>query len=393
MARSPSKTAETPAASVTWETTPIMLIGGDDDFAIQQRARQVWDSWCKAAGGMDHDVFDGTASNGMEALTALNRVRESLQTLPFFGGPKRVWLQGATFLADDRTSSSKDVTEALARFSDELRRFDWKGVRLLISALKPDRRRAFFKTFEQRGVVELFNTVSVDDNDWATKVESEALRLFKGLGRSIDDDALQELVLRNGTGLRSLNNEVEKLHLHSLGNERITLGDVEAVVCRQKSAQSFALAEALGDRNLSAALHRLDEELWEIRAKVDKSKSEIGLLYGLISKVRNLLLIRELLDGGFVRPNTAPYALKPQLEAIPSEILPADKRYNPKLIHPYVLSKALRQAQNYRTPELVRGMELLLDANRDLVSSSADEARVLQRILVAIIGNPGTRRA
>ena len=68
----------------------LMLIHGDDEFAVKQRARQVFQQWCEAAGGEDHEIVDGQAGNGGEALRSLNQLREALQTLPFFGGAKVV---------------------------------------------------------------------------------------------------------------------------------------------------------------------------------------------------------------------------------------------------------------------------------------------------------------
>jgi len=72
--------------------------------------------------------------------------------------------------------------------------------------------------------------------------------------------------------------------------------------------------------------------------------------------------------------------------------MPADKRYNPAAMHPYVLFKAVPQAGHYTVEELVRAMEALLVANRRLVSSSLDEAMVLQQALVQIVGQPSVRR-
>jgi DNA polymerase-3 subunit delta len=335
---------------------------------------------------MDHEVLDGTASNSSDALAALGRVREALQTLPFFGGPKLVWLQNCTFLGDDRTSGSSAVTEALGEFADELKAFRWEGVRLLIAASKADKRRTLFKTIEKLGLVESFAALSADDKDWGIKAESEATRAFQAGGRSIDDEALGELVTRTGPNLRLLAQECEKLILYTAGRKAITRVDVEAVTARQKTAQAFALSEALGDRNLGKVLRTLDEELWEIRTGADKKKSEIGLLYGLISKVRNLILIRELMSAGYLKPANQYNSFKAQLDRIPVDQMPADKRYNPLSVHPFVLFQAARQAENFQSAELVRAMELLLEANRKLVSSDADEARVLQQVLVEIVG-------
>jgi len=335
---------------------------------------------------MDHEVLDASASNSSDALSAIGRLREALQTLPFFGGPKLVWFQTCSFLGDDRTSASAAVTEALGGLAEEFKVFRWDGVRLLISASKPDKRRTFFKTIEKLGVVELFVALSADDKDWVSKAETEAIRVFRSRNRTIDDEALAELVARTGPNLRLLSQECEKLILYAGDRPEVTRADIEAVTARQKSAQAFALAEALGDRNLGKALRTLDEELWEIRTGADKKKSEIGLLYGLISKIRNLILIRELLTSGQLKSGAQYNTFKTQLERIPAEQMPKDKRYNPLALHPFVMFQALRQAENYRSEELVRGMEALLEANRKLVSSDADEARVLQQVLIEIIG-------
>lgn len=377
MARSP---APNPSAA------PLVLVCGDDDFAVKQRARQLYDAWCREAGGMDHEVVDAAVGNAGDALNALAKLREALNTLPFFGGSKVVWFQNCTFLGEDRTSGSAAVTDSLASLADELKAFRWEGVRLLVSATKPDKRRAFYKAVEKLGTVEAFVALSADDRDWVGKAESEALRIFRGLGRTIDDDALGELVVRTGPNLRQIAQEAEKASMYAGARTHLSLADVQAVTTRQKTAQAFALAEAVGDRNLNKVLHTLDEELWEIRNGVDKRKSEIGLLYGVISKVRTLLLMRELRDAGHLKPARDYNGFKAQLERVGDIDLPADKRFNPLAGHPFVLFQAMRQADNYTSAELVEAMGRLLEANRRLVGSDAEEALVLQQVLTSIVG-------
>jgi DNA polymerase III delta subunit len=81
------------------------------------------------------------------------------------------------------------------------------------------------------------------------------------------------------------------------------------------------------------------------------------------------------------------------LSRLPAGLLPTDRRYNPAAQHPYVVSKALGQVQNYSTPELVRAMDILLECNQRLVTSGLDEALVLQQALVQILGAPRPRAA
>jgi DNA polymerase-3 subunit delta len=367
-------------------SAPLLLVCGDDDFTVKQKARAYFDQWSAELGGMDHEIVDATAGNSGEALNRIGRLREALNTLPFFGGAKAVWFRDCNFLGEDRTSASAAVTEELTQLADELKAFRWDGVRLLISGSKPDKRRSFYKTVEKLGSVESFNALSSDDKDWAGKAESEALRLFRAGNKDIADNALAELVTRVGPNLRALANEVEKLSLYIGARPEVLLADVQTMTTPQKLAKAFALGEALGERDLAKLLRVLDQELWEIRTGVDKKKSEIGLLYGLISKVRALLMLRELRDQGLLKPARDYNSFKAQLDRLPTTSLPDDKRFNPLAGHPFVLFQAARQAENYTVPELIRAMDTLLGANVKLVSSGLDEAMVLQQSLVEIVG-------
>jgi DNA polymerase-3 subunit delta len=362
------------------------LLCGDDEFAVKQHARQLFQEWCEQIGGLDHETIDAGAANSGEALRALARLREALQTLPFFGTGKVVWFKDCTFMGTDRTATAQAVAEALASLAADLKAFRWDNVRLLISATEVDKRKTLYKTLEKIGRVEAFTALSFDDKDWAGQAEIFARRELRARQKEIDDEALGEFVAAVGPSLRELTQELEKLALYVGDQPAITTADVAAIVTRRKHAQAFALGDALGDRNLPRLLRTLDGELWEIRAKIDKNKSVIGLLYGLTTKVRTLLLLKELIGAGLLKPAADYNRFKTQLERVPTDALPADKRYNPLAMNPYMLFKALPQTSRYSSAELVRAMELLLACNQRLVSSGLDDALVLQQTLVQIVG-------
>jgi DNA polymerase-3 subunit delta len=363
---------------------PVTLICGDDDFAVKQRARQLNDKWCAEVGGMDHETVDAAVGNAGDALKALGKLREALQTLPFFGGGKVVWLKDCTFLGDDRTSGSSAVTEALAELAAELKTFRWDGVRLLVSAGKVDKRKTFYKTLEKLGPVESFAGLSLDDRNWAGQAEDLAYKKLKSLKKDISSEALAQLVANVGPHAAQLNSEVEKLAAYVGPRPDIELADIHAIVTRNKQARAFALADALGDRDLPRLLKTLDDELWEIRLGVDR-KSEIGLLYGLITKVRVLIFLQEMLKAGWVKADGDYNRFKSQLERVPADALPADKRINPLAMNPFVLYRALPQVKRYTSAELIRAMDLLLQCNVKLVSSQLDESLVLQQTLTQIV--------
>ena len=367
-------------------SAPVLLVFGEDEFAVKQRARQVYQEWTAELGGMDHEILDAAIANSGEALRVLARLREALQTLPFFGDGKVIWLQNCNFLGDERTASSQAVTESLADLAQELKAFGWQGVRLLISSGKVDKRKVFFKSLEKIGTVESFAGWSVDDRDWADQAEAWARRGLRARQKEISEEALAELISRVGPNARLLDSEIEKLSLYADARSQIELDDVAAVCTRNKTARAFALGDALGDRDLPRLLRRLDEELWEL--KFDSKRSEIGLLYGLIAKVRAMLMLHEMLREGWIKPGTDYTRFKAQLERVPVDALPTDRRFNPLALNPYVLYKALAQVKQYSQQELVRAMDLLLQCNRRLVSSGLDESLVLQQALVQIASRP-----
>jgi DNA polymerase-3 subunit delta len=370
------------AASLSKQSTPLVLVCGEDDFAVKQRAKQIYLHWTEEVGGMDHEIIDAAVTHGGEALKVLAKLREAMQTLPFFGSGKVIWLQNCNFLSDER-AVTKDVTEALVSLTEDLREFAWQSVRLLISAGKVDKRKGFYKALDKLGTVESFAGWSVDDRDWASQAEAWAR---KGLGarqKEISDEALAELINRVGPDARQLDSEVEKVALYVGDRNEIEFDDVATICTRNKSARAFALGDALGDRDLPRLLARLDEALWEV--KLDPQKSEIGLLYGLIAKIRAMLLLKEMIREGWVRPEMDYNRFKAQLERVPKDQLPEDRRFNPLAINPYVLYKALPQVKRYNEAELIRAMDLLFQCNLKLVSTSLDESLVVQQTLVQIV--------
>jgi DNA polymerase-3 subunit delta len=365
------------------KATSLALICGDDEFAVKKRAKEIYLQWSEELGGMDHETIDASVSNSGDALNSIAKLREALNTLPFFGSGKVVWLRDCNFLGDERTASSQAVTETLAEVAEELKNFQWQTVRLLISAGKVDKRKTFFKTLDKIGTVESFAALSADDKDWVERAEVAARTAIREHKKEISEEALSELVSRVGPNARQLENEIEKLCLFIGNQKKIEFADVSAICSRNKTARAFAMGDALGDRDLPRLLKRLDEELWEMKS--DKDKSEIGLLYGLIGKIRAMLLLKEMLREGWIKPTNDYNNFKSQLERVPQDKLPKDKKFNPLALNPYVLYKALPQARKYTQGELVRAMDLLLRCNQRLVSSGLDEALVLQQALVQIV--------
>jgi DNA polymerase-3 subunit delta len=374
--------------SAALSSAPLVLIHGDDGFAVRERAHQYLHHWATTQPGWEQEIIDAQAGNTDEALRALSRLWEAVHTLPMFGAGKVVWLQNCTFLGEERVASSEAVTDALAQLAEQLKGLGQQNVRLLITAGSVDRRRSFYKAVEKLGAVEHFPAWSLADRFWTAEAQQWARERLAQHNQRISPAALETLLELVGPDRQQLATELEKLSLYVAPRQQIEQADVEAVVTRHKQARAFALVDALGERHLPNLLRALDEALWEVR--LDSKKSELGLLYSLISKVRLMILAKELVREGWMKPSSSrdPSALdtfKRQLARVPADRLPTDPRFNPLAANPYPLFKALVQSANYTLAELIRAMRLLLECNQRLISSSLDEALVLQQTLIEIV--------
>jgi len=349
---------------------------------VRERAKELFTRWSAEIGGMDHERIDASAGNSGEALRAIGRLRESLQTLPFFGPGKVIWFDGCTFLGDDRTAQTQSVGETLTELASELGGFRWEGVRLIISAGKVDKRRSFYRALDKLGTVEEQEGLNSGMRDWEARAEALVQTRIREAGKTIHPAAAAALATAVGPNLGQLFSEVDKLATYVGDRDEIEERDVAAVAVRNKQARAFALGDALGDRKLAVLLRTLEEELWEMRG--ERGGGEIAVLYGLIAKVRALLLAKGLIEDGKVRSGLEYYQFKAQLERLPPESLGADRRYNPRLLNPYVVYRAAQQAANYRSEELVLALDRLAECGASLMSSPLEASIVLQRALVAI---------
>src|SRR5215472_4133179 len=88
-------------------TSPIYAIVGSDDGQVRAHARELAAELTpKDAGDFGLDAIDGAAENADQAVTRLRLAIEAVQTLPFFGTQKLVWLKDVNFLSDTVTGRS-----------------------------------------------------------------------------------------------------------------------------------------------------------------------------------------------------------------------------------------------------------------------------------------------
>ena len=105
----------------TSEPSNVFAVIGSDEGETKRRARELASKLTPEQGGdFGVDTIDGMADNAEQAVLRIRQAKEAIQTLPFFGREKLVWLKNVNFLADTATSRSAAVQEALEELKDVL---------------------------------------------------------------------------------------------------------------------------------------------------------------------------------------------------------------------------------------------------------------------------------
>src|SRR4029453_8684351 len=113
----------------------IYAVGGSDEAEVKHVAAELAQKLAPAdAGDFGLEVIDGVADNADQAAGRILSAIEALQTLPFFGSTKVVWLKNANFLGDDAKARSAAVQSALEELSALINSGIGTGPTLLISA-------------------------------------------------------------------------------------------------------------------------------------------------------------------------------------------------------------------------------------------------------------------
>src|SRR5689334_19382608 len=126
-------------------------VAGSDEAEVKRVAAELAQELQPEAGGdFGLETIDGCADNVEQAASRIRSTIEALQTMPFFGGAKLVWLKNVNFLADSVMGRSATVQDALEELTETLNSGVAEGITFLLSAIDVDKRRSFFKSFAKK---------------------------------------------------------------------------------------------------------------------------------------------------------------------------------------------------------------------------------------------------
>lgn len=356
----------------------IHVIVGSDEGTVSEEALKVFNRY-KPEGGDEFstEIIDGVVANADEALTACSTAIQALQTLPFFGGGKTVWLKNVNFLGADRTSkaeATKEGAEALLRCLQEGLADD---IHFVFSSSAFNKSRSLCKFLAKEGDIKTYDKPDVSRDGWQEQVAKIVQGLAKDLGLGFEAEALELFVMLAGEDTRQIRAELEKIDVYLGDRREVTPDDVRMMVPLSRAGVVFEIGNALQKRNGARALELVDQQM-------ARKESAVGILRAsIIPTVRNLFMAAAASDGRKI-PNNNYNQYAAALNAIPERErawLPQKKAGG---VNAYPLFLASRSAAGFGLEKLRRAMQACLEADRCLVTTGLDDRMVLHRLVVSI---------
>lgn len=373
-----AKKAAKKKAAVKKSDNVFAFLGTDEAQVKEAALRRVQAMTPADAGEFGQEIVDGTADSADNASQICMQLIQAVQTLPFFGGEKVVWLKSANFLGDNVTGRADSTQRALQDLADVLVAGVPSDVKLVISATEIDKRRTFYKTLSKLANVEVFDLPDTSRAGWEGGVATFVAKRAKARGLTFPPDTLEFFVMLAGANTRTIDNELEKLDIYLGDRREVTTDDVRQMVALSRAGVVFELGDAIGKRQLPRALDLLDH-------LVGQGENAIGiLLAAVVPKVRALLLAKDLqvrcrVSGGSYGQYSGALGRLPEGD---TAHLPRTKEGK---ISAFPVFLASQEAGAFSSEELRDALCSCLEANSRLVTSQLDAKLVLEKLLIGML--------
>lgn len=321
------------------EFSPIYYLYGDEPYLMERATNRLLERLVDPASrDFNLNIYYGTDCKGEDILDAS-------QTMPMFADWRVVLVKRGQAL-------SQAVLDHLLPYVQD----PSPTTCLIIQGEKIDQRKKFFTELKKSGA--LVECKRPYENQLGGFIRSEA----SVYGKKVDSAAGELLVHLVGNNLQELAAQMEKVALYVGQRGTIVLEDVRTVVSDTKVDSVFELANAVGNRNLSAAMRRMQTILRD-------GEAPLMVLAMVTRHFRQLWQVREMMDK---RLN--------------------EQEIGRKLgINPYFLKGVVNQAGNFPVSDCRKLFERLFAADLAM-KSGGKPAMILGDLIISICSTAGGRQ-
>ncbi|MCX7886145.1 MAG: DNA polymerase III subunit delta [Verrucomicrobiae bacterium] len=358
----------------------VFLIAGDEEFAVKEAAAKKAGALAARVGGaFGLEIIEGVAESADEALQVIRRLRAAIQEQGLFSRQKVVWWKNTNLLGAEVPGGEETLRE-LAWLNELLRDGLPEGVTLLVSAIGFDRRRALARTLEKIADTQFFAAPNLSREEGERQIAAFIRqRLAAANKRFADEDALAAFRELVEPTFREIANELDKLCIYVGKRTDITAQDVRMICSASRQAVIWGLVDAIGQRNLLKATAALNHLL-------DQGESAIGAVAMLATQFRLMILASDLMERGVLQRGGNRWEYKDAFEQLPADAtwhFPRGK--DGGLPNSWRFGRAAAAANRFRREELIAGLDRLLEAHLQLVTTQLDERLILQQTVTRIV--------
>lgn len=246
-------------------------------------------------------------------------------------------------------------------------------------------RNKLVKAIQNAGIVVNFSLKQDEVYKWI----ADKLREYN---KKISPKAAKKLRDKVGDSIRLISEELEKIVAYIGEKKQIDTDDIEKIVTWSREESIFTFTDAIASRNISLALlslHRL----------LDDGEAPIKINAMIIRQIRLMLQARLLLEQGIIEQNATRMRYNDfknyfgKLPSSASKQLPKSKKYNILKQNPYAAFKIIQSVNHFDTDELIKYLEVLLNADIQLKSSASSPKTVLEQVIFELSKKPAVRKS
>lgn len=273
---------------------------------------------------------------------------ELANSLPFMAERRIVVVESPLMLQTNAKAGEEGATkqedEAFLAYLDDP---NPQSCLILRGGDKVDKRKKIFKKLQEKAVVVEFEPLKGQVLErWISGYLSEA-------GKAIDGASLSYLSAMGHYTLEILEQELDKLIVYCGDRKQINLEMVRDIITKTIDANVFDLIDSIGNKRAKEAIAFLQELMY-------LGEAPLKIIALLVGHFRRIILLKDLKSQGY-----------------------SDEQLKEKLkLHPFVMSKGLKQGAKFEMQHLLDFLEALLLAEVELKSTSVYGGEVLERLVI-----------
>lgn len=352
------------------------FVCGADDFLVGRLGKERFDALAaEVTDEYAREIISGFAGNVAEVEAAVNRFRESVQTVSMFGGKRVVWFKDVNFLGDSVTGRAESTLKLVEDLQQLLEALNPAETAVLITASPIDKRRSFPKWCEKNADYAL---AGGDGDNAGEALAGVVLAEAQLLGVKFAPGAIELLLAKVGANTRLLVEETRKLATHAKEGAAIEEADVADLTANTAEGDFFEAAEAFFSGDLKWTLAALKRHFFT-------GGDARPIISALQNRNRILLQVRALVDAGDVRVGPRGLDGFPKAQAAhAAKFVGATEKssYNLFTQNPWYLGKLAGSAKLPSLRRLIDNQQEFITAFEAIVERPREQEEVLREMAV-----------